>query len=178
MAGVDDVEVSTVVYLPPEEIYEFLVDFPRYANYSKYLTSVRQYGDGSPGTRYDLRFAWWKLSYTARSEVTGVDPPERIDWKVIKDLDAHGYWSVEERETAPEGYENACRVRFRVRFDPYSANKSALDLPKLVSLGWVVKKAKPLVVEEAERVVERVVADLEGESRPVELTVHSKPDSV
>ena len=95
MRGVDAVEVSTVIYLPPEEVYDFLVDFPGYANYSKYLTDVRRHGDGSPGTEYDLRFEWWKLAYTARSRVTGVSPPTRIDWEIVKDLSAHGFWHVE-----------------------------------------------------------------------------------
>jgi len=59
---VDTVDVSTVVYLPPAEIYDFLVDFPRYADYSRHLEEVHRHnGDGSPGTRYDITFAWWKL---------------------------------------------------------------------------------------------------------------------
>lgn len=175
----DQVELSTVVYLPPEEVYEFLIDFPRYANYSKYLTDVEQHGDGSPGTQYDLRFAWWKLSYTARSEVTDVDPPAGIDWRLVKDLDARGHWRVEEVPgEASEGRETASRVWLRIGFDSDSARSGALDLPAFVSVGWVIDKIKPKVVEEAERVVERVVADLEGEPRPVELTVHRTPDSV
>jgi hypothetical protein len=175
---VDEVELSTVVYLPPEEVYEFLIDFPRYANYSEHLTDVRQHGDGSPGTCYDLRLAWWKIAHTTRSEVTSVDPPNVIDWRLVKDIDAHGRWLIEECEEAPEGYETASRVRLEIGFDPGSADASGIDLPRLVSIGWVLSKVKPLVVKEAERVVERVVADLEGESRPIELVVHRKPDSV
>ena len=175
----DEVELSTVIYLPPEEVYEFLIDFPRYADYSEYLTDVRQYGDGSPGTQYDMRLAWWKISHTARSEVTAVDPPARIDWRLVKDIDAYGHWLIEEvPEQAPEGYETASRVWLKVGFDPSSANKSAFDLPRLVSIGWVIRKIKPLVVEEAQRVVERIVTDLEGRPRPIELTVHQKPDSI
>ena len=173
----DSVEVSTVVYLPPREVYEFVVDFPRYANYSKYLTRVERHGDGSPGTTYDLHFAWWKLTYTARSRVTDTDPPTRIDWRIIKDIRAHGYWQIEDIEP-PEGPEHASRVRLRIEFDADSANPSGLDLPTLVSLSWVVEKVKPLIEREAERVVERIVADIEGESRPVDLTVHTTPDSV
>ena len=175
----DEVELSTVVYLPPEEVYEFLIDFPRYANYSEYLTDVRQHGDGSPGTQYDLQLSWWKISHTVRSEVTEVDPPARIDWKLVKDVDARGHWAIEEvPEEAPEGHETASRVWLRAGFDPSSANESAIDLPKLVSIGWVIKKVKPLIEKEAKRVVKRVVADLEGEPRPIELTVHRTPDSV
>ncbi len=177
--GVDSVELSTVVYVPPEEAYEFLIDFPGYANYSKHLTRVTRKGEGGPGTEYDIHLKWWKLRYTVRSEVTELDPPKRIDWKIIKDLHAHGYWRVEEvPEEAPEGKETASRVWLSIQFDADSADSSMLDLPMFVSLGWVVNKVKPIVLREAETVVERIVADLEGEPRAVELEVHEKPDSV
>jgi uncharacterized membrane protein len=175
--GVDSVEVSTVVYVPPPEVYEFLVDFPRYAEYSKYLERVHADGDGGPGTKYGLRFAWWKLTYTAHTKVTGVDPPDRIDWKTIKDIDADGYWEIEEvPDEGPSDADTASRVTLRVEFDPDSAGN--VDLPRFVSVGWVVEKVTPLIQKEAERIVERIVADLEGEHRPVELTIHATPDSV
>jgi uncharacterized membrane protein len=176
---VDTVKVSTLVYLPPEEVYEFLLDFPRYADYSKHLTGVERHGDGSPGTEYDITFSWWKLSYTTRSRVTDVTPPERIDWAIVKDIDARGAWIVDHvPEKAPEGDDDACRVSIYVEFNPDSADESAVDLPAFVSLGWVVDKVKPKILEEAERIVRRVVADLEGEKREVELVVHDSPDSV
>lgn len=175
----DAVEVSTVVYLPPEEVYEFLIDFPRYANYSKYLAEVDQYGDGSPDTKYDLCFEWWKLSYIARSRVTEVDPPGRIDWEITTDLRAHGHWRVDHvPEEAPPDRETASRVWLHVAFDPGSVDKGAIELPAFVSLGWVVNKIKPLISNEAERIVERIVADLEGEPRDVELTIHDAPEAV
>ena len=173
----DTIEISTVVYLPPEEVYDVLIDFPRYPKYSEYLTGVDSHGDGTPGTRYDLHFAWWKLTYTARSQVTNTDSPRKIDWQITKDIDANGYWQVEEREP-PEGREHASQVRLRIEFDADSANPSGLDLPSLVSLSWVIEKVKPIVEREAERVVERVVADIEGERRPVDLTVHTPSDGV
>lgn len=174
----DTLDVSTVVYLPPEEIYEFLVDFPRYANYSEYLTEVQQYGDGSPGTEYELTFAWWKLSYTARSEVTELTAPERIDWKLVKDLDASGYWQIEpEPESAPDEADTACRVHFVVNYRPSSASSGAINLPRFVSLDWVIEKVTPKIKSEAERVIRRVVADLEGTDREVTLTMHDRPGS-
>jgi ribosome-associated toxin RatA of RatAB toxin-antitoxin module len=173
---VDELEVSTVVYLPPAEVYEFLLDFPGYADYSSYLRKVRQVGDGTVDTEYHISVAWWKLSYTARTKVTGVDPPTRIDWEVVKDLRAHGYWAIEEvPDEAPPDRETASRVRLVIEFDPESAHAGMLDLPRLVSLDWVVKKVTPLVQDEAEKVVERIVADLEGERRSVELTVRDVP---
>ncbi|MEF8843731.1 MAG: SRPBCC family protein [Haloarculaceae archaeon] len=175
----DAVEVSTVVYLPPEDVYEFLIDFPRYARYSKHLTEVRQHGGGGPGTEYDLTFEWWKLRYTARSRVDAVDPPDRIDWLIVKDIDAAGHWTVEEvPEEAPPDRETASRVGLRVDFRPETANSNALNLPVFVSLSWVIEKVKPRIQAEAERVVRRIVADLEGESRDVHLEIRSSPDVV
>ena len=102
----DRVEVSTVVYCSKAEVYEFLLDFPRYTRLSKHLREVTQDGDGSPGTEYDLTFAWWKLSYTAHSRVTDVDPPDRIDWELTQDLDAHGSWLLEDDPDA-DGHTDA-----------------------------------------------------------------------
>jgi hypothetical protein len=217
---VDSVEVSTVVYVPPEEAYEFLVDFEGYASYSKHLERVERHGEGGPGTEYDIHLQWWKLNYVVRSEVTDLDPPERVEWRIVKDLDAHGSWVVEPApEEAPDdsgasgtgetteaqdgsgdpdaaesrdGSEkgdasadrdasedhHATRVRLVINFDADSATSDMLDLPRLVSLGWVVNKVKPLVLTEAERVVARIVEDLEGERRDVELTLHDSPNSV
>ncbi|MBV0923517.1 SRPBCC family protein [Halomicroarcula limicola] len=175
----DEVEVSTVVYAPPEEMYEFLLDFPGYARYSEYIERVTQDGDGTPGTRYDLVFSWWKLTYTARSEVTGVERPERIDWRIVKDIDADGYWKVESvPEKAPDGVEAASRIVFHIDFDPSSVSESSVDLPRFVSLDWVIEKVKPLIRKEAGRIVERVVADIEGTRRDVDLNIRTGPDSL
>lgn len=176
---VDRVEVSTVVYLPPTEIFEFLVDFPRYARYSTYLERVDQHGDGGAGTEYDLQFAWWRLSYTVRSRVTEVDAPERIDWEVLGALAASGYWAVTPAPAeAPPERETASRVRFVAAFDPDSLTADLVDIPSLVSVDWVVDRVKPLIYEEVQNIVGRVVTDLEGESREITLTIHEKPSSV
>lgn len=161
--------MATVVYLDHADVYEFLLDFPRYADYSEHLRSVRQRGEGGPDTEYDLRFQWWKLGYTARTRVTNVDPPTEIAWTVVRDVDAHGYWRVAERDDADR--ETATEVRLVVHFDPDSVDGGAVDLPPLVSFDWLVDRASDLAVREGERVVERIVADLEGERRPVRLDV-------
>lgn len=166
----DSVEVTTEVYLPPEEVFDFLLEFDRYAEYSEYLSDVRTYGDGSPGTEYELVFSWWKLSYTARSEVTDVDRPNRIDWRLVKDLDAVGNWTVEQVDDDSP----TTRVTLTVRYRPESADEGSVDLPRFVSLDWVVEKVKPRVQAEAERVVRRVVADLEGEPRDVGLQIETE----
>ncbi|KAB1196718.1 MULTISPECIES: SRPBCC family protein [Haloferax] len=175
----DEIAVSTVVYLPPEEIYEFLVDFPRYANYSKHLREVRKLGDGSPGTRYRLYFTWWKLHYTAESNVTDVTPPTRIDWNITKDIHAVGRWRIEALDDlpadAPDDAETACRVFFEVEYDPTTVSAGDIDLPRFVSLSWVIEKLKPVLQTEAERIVERIVADIEGRPRHVDITIHTQP---
>jgi len=167
---VDTIVGSTVIYEDPETVYDVLLDFPRYAKYSEYLTSVDTLrGDGGVDTQYALNFAWWKLTYTAHSEVVDVDPPTKIDWRVIKDLNANGHWRVEQRDelpdAAPDDVSVACDVLLRIDFDPDSADSSALNLPTLVSMGWVLKKVIPLIKNEAERVVQRAVADVEGRRR-------------
>ena len=181
----DSVELSTVVYVPPEEAYAFLVDFEGYASYSEYLDRVERHGEGDTGTEYDIHLEWWKLNYVVRSAVTDTDPPDRIEWRIVKDLRAHGAWVVEPApdatptdEAAPADAEAASRVRLVIEFDADSASSDMLDLPRLVSLGWVVEKVKPLVLSEAEKVVARIVADLEGERRDVTLTLHDSPDTV
>jgi hypothetical protein len=182
---VDELAVRTEVYADPDTVYEFLVDFPQYARYSEYLREVRTVeGDGGPGTRYALTFAWWKLTYTARSRVTGVDPPRRIDWEITKDIDAGGCWRVtptgdgDDGSVGDEADDPACEVALEVAFDPSSASPDALDLPRLVSFDWVLKKAIPLIRTEAERVVERAVRDLEGSTRDVNLDVYVDSDRI
>ena len=173
----DTIVVSTVVYEEPSTVYDVLIDFPRYAKYSEYLTAVDTLrGDGGVGTQYALNFAWWKLKYTAHSEVVDVDSPEKIDWRVIKDINANGHWQIDERDslpsTAPADATTACDVSLRIDFDPDSADSGAVNLPTLVSWGWVLKKVIPLIKNEAERVVQRAVTDVEGRRRrDVEFTV-------
>ena len=60
-----------------------------------------------------------------------------------------------------------------VEYAPDSADEGLLDLPRFVSLGWVVDRVTPKVRAEAERVVRRIVADLEGERRPVEVEIET-----
>ncbi|MFB6303514.1 MAG: SRPBCC family protein, partial [Haloferacaceae archaeon] len=142
--------------------------------YSEYLEGVDRDGDGGAGTRYRLHFAWWKLSYTARSEVTGVERPERIDWRIVGEFDAEGRWRVEPAELPPDAPADAgtaSRVFFEAGFDAGSLTGDTVDLPRFVSLDGVIDRVRPLVLEEAERIVERVVADLEGRRREVDLRV-------
>ncbi|WP_177167418.1 SRPBCC family protein [Halopenitus malekzadehii] len=221
----DELVVRTTVYADPADVYAFLLEFPRYAQYTDYLDRVdRLAGDGGVGSEYALRFSWWKLGYTARSAVIDVDPPTRIDWRLTKDIDAHGCWRIEPTTVTPETADarikrpggaggavtdresgsqpaeqsrteaetetvegphtesepdvseepvtiNACEVALEIRFDPDTASADAVDLPRLVSFGWVLERAIPLIKEEAVSVVERAVADLEGLQRPVDLEV-------
>lgn len=160
------IEVSTPVYRSPEVVFAFLEDFTGYAKYSDHLRGVGVDGDGGEGTRYRLRFGWWKLTYDAYTRVTNVDEPHLLEWEVIKDIDAHGQWIV---EPADDG--SASEVRFVVSYDPSSVSAGMLDIPALVPLDRIVKKAVGLIEAEGRRVVERVVEDLEGEKRSVDLSV-------
>ncbi len=169
------IEVRTVVHLPAEEVYEFLLDFRGYAQYSTYLRSVRQFGDGGPGTKYELEFAWWKLRYVARSMVTEVESPKRIEWELTRDIDAAGRWLVDpiDRGKADADDDPRTEVALVVEYAPGSADDGIVDLPPFVSLGWVIGKIGPKIRAEAERVVRRIVADLEGEPRDVALEIET-----
>jgi hypothetical protein len=124
-----------------------------------------------------MTFSWWKLSYTTRSAVTAVEPPERIEWKLLDDLDAQGHWRVESvPEAAPGDEKTASRVYFAAEYDPSSASTGAIDMPSLASLDWVISMVTPKIKAEAEQVVRRVVHDLEGEKRPVTLDMHETPN--
>ena len=177
----DRIALSTVFLAPREAVFDVLVDFPRYTRYTEYLERVASDGDGGPGTRYRLRFSWWKLSYTVHSEVTAVDPPDRIDWWITRHLDAEGSWTTESVDLpadAPPDATEATRVRFEVAFDPHSARTDAVSLPRFVSLDRVIEMVRPKIVEEAERVFERAVADVEGRRRDVDIVYHDRPEGV
>jgi uncharacterized membrane protein len=175
---VDELVVSTVVYRPQHEVYDFLIRFPRYAKYSDHLREVLTRPDSErSNTRYGLKFAWWKLTYTVESEVTDTDRPHTIDWRTIRNLSARGRWRLRKIEddsfpvTAPDTANAATRVTFEAAYDPDSANRGNINLPRFVSFGWVIDRLEPAIRKEAKETVQRVVTDLEGRSRPVELTV-------
>ncbi|ELY71080.1 SRPBCC family protein [Natrinema versiforme] len=172
----DRILLSTLAYRSPEEVFPYVRSFTDYPRYTDHLKSVRVTGDGDVGSVYDLELAWWKLSYTANSKVTAISPPESLTWELVNDLDARGEWRVEsEPESAPADAETASRIYFEARYDPYSADENAISLPRFVSLDWVVRKVEPKLLGEAQTVVERLVADIEGQPRDVELTVHEMP---
>lgn len=165
----EELVVRTDVYVPPEEIFAFLQEFTNYAEYSEYLEDVTAFGDGDVGTQYELTAAWWRISYRARTEVTAIDPPERIEWRVVDVIDANGVWRL-------EPIENGTRVTLRIAFDASTADTGAVRIPRFVSVGWVIDRVKPLVYREAEAVVERIVADLEGAPRDVDLDIEVRRD--
>lgn len=167
----EELEVETEVHLPPSDVYEFLVDFPRYAKYSTHLDAVEAHGEGGLGTEYTLRFKWWKVGYAVRSRVTDLDPPGRIEFELVRGLRAEGEWLVESIEDG-----ESSQVTFIARYAPGTVAGEAVTLPSFVSIDWIVDRAMPFVEAEAQRVVERVVADLEGERRQVDLAVTTRSD--
>ncbi|WP_265110412.1 SRPBCC family protein [Halosolutus halophilus] len=172
----DRILLSTLAYRPPEEVFPHVRSFTDYTRYTDHLTEVRVHGDGSVGSVYDLVLSWWKLTYTARSKVTDVSPPNSLQWRLTKDIDARGEWRVEpEPESAPTDAPTASRIYFDAVYDPYSADRSSISLPRFVSLDWVVDRVEPRLIDEAETVVERLVTDIEGRRRDVELTIHEMP---
>ncbi|OVE84618.1 SRPBCC family protein [Natronolimnobius baerhuensis] len=174
----DRILLSTVAYRPPEEVFPYVQSFTDYPRYTDHLKSVSVHGDGGVDSIYDLHLAWWKLTYTARSRVTNIDAPQSLEWQLTNDIDARGEWRVEpEPDAAPPEAETASRIYFDAVYDPYSADKNAISLPRFVSLDWVVTKVQPRLLSEAETVVQRLVTDIEDRTTPrdVELTIHEMP---
>lgn len=172
-------KLSTLVYAPPQEVYDVLVDFEDYPKYTQYVDSVTRRGDGGEGTEFGISFGWWKLSYTAWSRVTGLDEPNRIEWELTKDIDADGSWQIENvTDEAEEDVEAVTRVTMDVQFQVSKSGSKILDLPRFVSFGWVVDRVKPLIFKEARSVLENLVYELEGEKRAPVLTIHETPRHV
>jgi hypothetical protein len=176
--------VSTDVFVGPGAVYQFLVDFQRYAKYTEHLEGVERRGDGGEGTVYDITVAWWRLSHTVRSVVTEVHPPERIDWRLRGPVGAHGAWVIDGHDAVadadlgepPAGASVASRVTLDVTYDPGTIADARLSLPAFLSFDGLVDRLVPVVRDEATSTVERIVADLEGRKRPVELRVGSGED--
>lgn len=158
----EELVIQTEIYAPPSDVFSFVRDFRGYAEYSDYLADVCQDGDGGVGTTYELTAEWWRITYRAQTEVTDIEPPDRIDWRVVDVIDANGAWELESTT-------GGTLVTLRIAFDAASADTGAVNLPRFVSLAWVFDRVKPIVELEAIAIVERIVADLEGSSREVEL---------
>jgi hypothetical protein len=166
-----------VVYLPREAVYDRLFEYTGYSRHTPNLDDVTIDGTGA-GTEFALTFSWWQLEYTARCRVTGVDPPARIDWEVLGGIESEGYWALDpEPSSAPPGGD-ATRVRLRIEFDRANSRVGGIRLPPMVSVDWVLRRIKPVVRREARRLTGRVVADFEGQRRPVELSVHATPETI
>ncbi|WP_255198578.1 SRPBCC family protein [Halorarius litoreus] len=172
----DAIEASTVLYVPPEDLYAFIQDFSGTSDYSEHLDRVRQYG--GPGTDYRITVSWWKFSYTAETRVTDVEPPERIDWRSTSGPDARGTWRIEpvdapENPPARVDPDDATELRLRIEFDAGSV--LGVRLPGPLSVERLIETVTPVVARESEAVVEAMVTDLEGRRRPVDLMVHRAP---
>lgn len=163
----ETIEVRTTIQVSPERAFDFLVDFEGYSDYSKYLEEVTADGAAGEGTEYEITFGWWRLSYTIRTAVTQTSHPDLIEWAVLSDIEAHGRWEIQSQHSNP----GSTLVRFIVSYDPESAKGAGIDIPAFVSLDWVIDRVIGLIEAEGRRVVERVVADLEGTRRTVDLTV-------
>jgi uncharacterized membrane protein len=174
---VDAVEASTLLYVPPEDVYRYIHEFEGAVGFADHVDRIEQSGDGGPGTDYYIRLSWWRLSWTSHSRVTEVDPPNRIEWRTVGDVRARGTWLMEPLPEArlPEGREAGTELTLRVEFDPASIRGAGVT--RLMPIERLLRRVRPVVARECERLVEGAVVDLEGERRPVEYTVHRMPRS-
>lgn len=150
----NEIEVARSVDGPPETVFEHVRAFESYPAYSAYLENVRPIQSERELPTYGLQFAWWRLSFETRTRVVALEPPARIDWEVLTDLDAQGYWGI--TETGPSS-----RLTLHVEYAPETLASDAVSLPFGVSLAWVREKATSLIEAEAKRVLDRIVRDIE-----------------
>jgi len=169
-------DLTTTIHAPPADVYDFLLDVEGFPAYSEYVRGVTRRGDGGAGTEYGVALAWWKLTYTVRFRVVDLDPPERVVWRVVEDVESELVWHLEPTTVDDPAVDEATAVTLTARYDPETADRGALTLPPFVPTSRVVAMARPVVRREAERILERVVADLEGEPREATLTIEVHPD--
>lgn len=157
------VEVSRTVTRSPSPVFEYLLDFKRYAGYSTYLTDVSKVSGGGDGTtQYEVTAAWRGIGGTVTTELTGVTPPERIEWRLADSRAAGGAWTVENTETA-HATAPASLMTLEIRFDPGALGGTAISLPGFLPVDRLLGRLGPTVEAEAANVVERIVADLEND---------------
>lgn len=167
--------LATDVYVPPERAYEFLLDFPNYPRYTDVLEEVRRDGSGDVGTEYHFDVAWWRISRTVRSRVTGLEPPRRIEWRLLGDLAVQGRWHVDP-PTGEDSVDAPTRVRLTAEYDPAGSRLAGIGGSALLSSTRVRRTLAKRLRGDAESLLERIVADLEGSPRPVDLEVLEWPN--
>lgn len=173
----DVIELATTIQAPRPEVFAVVSDVGGWTVYSDHVTDVTREGDGGPGTEYGVTLSWWRLAYTVRFRLADVDPPARVRWRVVADIDASATCHLEPADVDDPEVADATRVVLTARYDPDSADDDALSLPPFVPVSSVVERARPFVEREAERVLSRIVADLEGEPRRATLTVRTRSEA-
>ena len=124
----------------------------------------------------------WRLEPLGEGR-SGSDDTRPVDGDSLPDNDAptdgdrHSSDDPRPDDTLPAGVETGTRLWFTVEYDPRTANRRILDLPRFLSVDRVIDRIKPRLYDEAEGVVRRLVATVEGTERPVELIVHEAPGS-
>lgn len=171
----DELRVETSLHAPPTAVYALLRHVEGYGRYVEHVDGVTRHGDGGAGTSYEITLSWWRLSYTAWVLVTDLDPPGRIAWRVTDGLDAEGAWTLEPATVDDPDVDQATNVALTARYDPDSGG-DAVSLPPLVPWSAVLDRLRPVVEREARHVLERVVADLEGEPRAASLSIEVRHD--
>ena len=176
------IEVWADASVDPVVAYEYLLDFTNYAEYCRYVNGVDVDSDGSSaeaapptgaGTTYTIRLGWWRISVDLRAEVSQVEHPRTIQWRVLSDVDAHGRWEVH----PPDSADGPVGLRFVASYDSAALERTNLDLPRFVPMARVIDKLMPLMMETGCDVLEQIVWDLEATRRSVNVRVRTSEGS-
>lgn len=167
----ETLRADATIHAPPGAVYGLLRDVEGYGAYADHVSDVTR-REGTLET-YEITLSWWILSYTIGLRVTDAEPPRRIEWRLVEGGDARGAWELERTTVDDPAVDTATDVSLIVRYDPDSADVASLSLPPFVPVSAVVERARPAVEREAERVLARVIADVEDEPRQASLSVHA-----
>lgn len=79
-------------------------------------------------------------------------------------------------EQLPPDRDVGTELGLRVEFDPTSIRGHGV--PRVLPLGRLLERVRPVVVRECENLLSGIANDLEGERRDVGYTVHRMPTSL
>lgn len=132
-------ERSIVIQASPQEVYEYVSDFPRHAEWNHQPTEIKKISDGpiTVGTVFRTKerppdnAPWiirklmlplmWKIvrykGYT-EAEITAMETNRRLAWKASAPVHGGGYWLKAEYEILLEANDGVTEVTQRYRYMP------------------------------------------------------------
>jgi uncharacterized membrane protein len=131
-------EREVLIQAPVDEVYEYLCDFTRHAEWNYQPTKITKVSEGpvdvgtlfrarerSPGTgpwilrkAHDIMLKLLPWEGYTEAEITALEPNRRLGWKAAFPLTTGGYWMKAEWGIELEPQNGATRIRQRYAYRP------------------------------------------------------------